>query len=165
MKSKFVFTIFSLCLISISLSRCFEALPKKAYKLQNGVSTNSLSVKTFSQTRDYSQALQLIDARLEVVRGVFSPEVDPYVGKKIIAERCRPENLPKMIEMENPKQIAKAISLYSSENRIFGNCTTDNLLKTQYLVLFCKKTGELFGFTYYYADQQSWAQQPIAFCD
>jgi hypothetical protein len=165
MKLKFALAIFNLFIISISLIGCFEKSPSKPYQIQKNISSDSITVKTISQIQDVSAALKLIDARLEVVRGVFSPEVDPYIGKKNLAEKCHPENLPKIIEIQDTKQIAKALSLYSSDNRIFGNCSTERLLKTQYLVLFCKKTGELFGFTYYYEDHLPWTKQPIAYCD
>lgn len=165
MKLKFAFATFSLFIISIGFSGCPRVSKSKSYQFQKNILDDDVSVKTIGHAQSGTIAANLISERLEVVRGVFKPEVDPYIGKKIMPEKCRPENLPKLIEVEDGNQIAKALSLYSSDSRIFGNCSAEELLKTQYLVLFCKKTGELLGFTYYYKDSLPWLAQPIAYCD
>lgn len=165
MKLKFALMIFKTFIVSVSLTRCLNASKKDSYRLQKNISTSSVRVKKISQTQEISIANKLINERLEVVRGVFNPEVDPYIGRKILPEKCRQENLPKIIEIDDAKQIAKALSLYSSDNNIFGNCSTDNLMKTQYLILYCKKTGEIFGFTFYYKDELPWTQEPVARCE
>lgn len=165
MKLKFASTTFKFFLISVVLSGCTKKSSESPYQLRKNISSESISVKLISETQDVSVARKLIDERLDLVRGVLTPQVDPYIGKKMLPKNCRPENLPKMIEAEDTIQIAKALSLYSSHNRIFGSCSTEKLLKTQYLVLYCKKAGKLFGFTLYYEDQLPWIQEPIARCD
>ena len=163
MKLNFVLMICRVLLFFVAA--CSPKNKTSIFSIKEGVSTDDVSIKTVSQDRDLLDAKVLIKERLEVVKGIFKPEVDAYVGKVLLPPKCRPENLPALIEIKNEKQTMMVLSLYSSKGRVFGNCIEPNeLLKTQYVLVYCNKSRELLSATYYYSDSLPWLEQPVISC-
>ncbi len=96
-------------------------------------------------------------SRVDTILRGLEPKYDPYTGYDSIPEKCQKKNLPSVVFSATKKGFYYLISLYSSEYKVIGWCfETKKLLKTQYVIIFCKKNGYLGTAKYFYSDDEKW---------
>jgi len=102
----------------------------------------------------------MIHSRKAYLQTLTQKEIDPYTGRDSTPEICQQSQLPKVISGSN----YNIISLYSSHKKVLGFCPNrDDILKTQYLIIFCKDT-DLWLIRYYYSKELNWKINPIVKC-
>lgn len=113
-----------------------------------------------------NDAKKLMNERVELVLGQLEPTYDPYRGTDSIPEVCLQKNLPKVIGKEIKGGFYKLISLHASKNKIIADCSDEkNLLKAQYLLLYCERGKSIFLIKYFYPFEKEWDSEIIATCE
>jgi hypothetical protein len=112
-----------------------------------------------------AEAEKFMRQRLEAISDLVSPNIDPYKGVDSVPVVCRKENLPSDIKAEEPEGgIGMAASLYSSRRKILGLCSSpQDILKTQYLLLYCGKS-QVYVIQYFYEPSEPWLKDLAAHC-
>jgi hypothetical protein len=112
-----------------------------------------------------SEAKQMIQERLKQLDGFLAPRVDPYTGRTELPELCQKNHLPEVIQKNTDHEISYLYSLYSSGSEVLGLCINKgDLLKTQYLLLYCRSLKKLLFISHFYPVSDPWMQGPIAQC-
>lgn len=116
-----------------------------------------------------SEAHEKIRERLVQLDDLMAPAVDPYTGRSKSPDFCKKSLLPEVKKVNTQKQSGYSYSFYSSGDssggQVLGLCINKNdLLKTQYLLLYCRSKKKLLFITYFYSAQSPWLQEPVAQC-
>jgi hypothetical protein len=111
------------------------------------------------------EVLQIAKSRSDTILRGLEPKYDPYTGYDSIPEKCQKKNLPSVVFSKTQKGFYYLISLYSSEHKVIGWCLdAEKLLKTQYVIIFCKKSGYIGTGKYFYSDKEKWELEPKIKC-
>jgi hypothetical protein len=112
-----------------------------------------------------AQAEKLMADHVAMVRALLKPSIDPYLGENSLPKICREENLPKVQRGEDAKSIFRAVYLYSSKSGVLGLCSNPkDLVKTQYLILYCRRSRQLSVTRHFSAADQPWVKANAAAC-
>lgn len=125
----------------------------------------SSEIKTLDITTE-SEFKAFIKSRGEVLLQQFEAQYDPYQGYDSIPEKCKKINLMKPASESNKDHLLILYSLYSSKDKVIGDCSSESsLMKVQYLMLFCKKNPQK-GFVgkFFYSNEKDWILTPLAKC-
>ena len=115
---------------------------------------------------DYEAAEKYAESRAKILIDLLKPKFDPYTGEQPLSEKCQKKNLPPVFGKRDSSGFYKAISLYSSKNKILGVCNPSaGVLKTQYLIIYCTKARKLFFIKKFYDDSLEWIKVPVASCE
>lgn len=98
---------------------------------------------------------------------LLEPRYDPYDGLENLPEKCLTKNIPGVISFEDDHQHYKLFSFYSADKNHLAECPHGKkLLKTQYLILYCKsrKSKNILKAKYFYGEDEKWLLKPLAKC-
>ena len=161
---RFVKKLSSSFLISFFLIGCFEN-KETALIFSEKISAENLTwkkVQTFDSTAKVDSFFKSKNKTIDLL---LEPSFDPYVGEQTVPEKCLVKNLPKLEKNETQESIYQVISLYSGKNKAFAQCSDpNNLLKTQYLLIYCKSSKTVFEVKYFYPSDLNWNLKPVATC-
>lgn len=111
------------------------------------------------------EAYKIGQDRVQLLMDGLDPQYDPYTGINTLAKKCQKENLPQLLFKKTDKDFYYLVSLYSSKYKSIGICSDPkNLLKTQYLILYCKSAGKLVIAKFFYEDKKDWILTPQVEC-
>lgn len=128
------------------------------------VSSAPLKIQWKEQDLKKSQLQRVFTQATKSVDGLLLPQVDPYEGVDSTPEPCRRENLPESSTGDHPSPF-QLFHLHSSQHYIFAFCpSSEQIVKTQYLLLYCEQDKKLYRIQYFYPSEQAWIKKPIARC-
>lgn len=155
--------------LTITAMRAFaEPAPSLPFSLQVKLTPNDLSTRF---KWDAQASISREDARTRMrerrdqLEALLHPGPDPYRGPAPLPSLCRPESLPKPVRKESPSEDVEMMSLHSSKAQVVGLCANaSDLLKTQYLMLYCARERALYTIRYFYETREPWIKEPVARC-
>jgi hypothetical protein len=67
--------------------------------------------------------------------------------------------------VSNKNSFSYRFSLFSSEKKVLGMCGNENeVLKTEYELVYCQKTKKLYVARFFYDKNSSWLTEPLLAC-
>ena len=116
-------------------------------------------------TFEVQDALSFIKKRQQLILSQFQPNYDPYTGMDTIPEKCQLKNLPEPKVMNAKTYNYSLLSIYASKNKNIADCSnSDQLLKLQYLILYCRDTKEITISKGFYGANKKWKFKPFKTC-
>ena len=114
---------------------------------------------------DTKVANKLAAERIKALQELLTPTPNPYDGKISTPEICLPKNLPRLVNQKTKDGFASYLSFYSSDSNVLASCVAANqLLKTQFLLLYCRNSSTLYFIRYFYPSSEAWHGEAIASC-
>lgn len=145
-------------IFALNLAGCSRG----ALKILKEPETFTLKVQTVTSQQE---ADQLMQSKRETINGLLAPKYDPYKGADSTPEKCQLKSLPKPEVKNDQKQIFLKMDFYSSKNRVLGFCNDpQNIVKTQYLMIYCAQDNSLYTLSHFYPESQEWLKEPVAHC-
>lgn len=114
-----------------------------------------------------AQAFAAAKNRLTAVQDLLKPQIDPYKGEDSTPSFCIEKNLPAMKQVNSKTEFSFRLAFYSSPDRVLGLCSANEpskLLKTQYLIIYCKKNQKLSVVRSFYPGTSPWLESNVAQC-
>ncbi len=99
---------------------------------------------------------KIIDGKILMIASLFESQTLPYQGAVSQSSTCISHNTKNPTISENDYQKSYEFQLMANKNFVFGTCIeSQDIYKTHYLILFCKKTNLLFEIKHFYLKNET----------
>lgn len=163
---KIVSLLFLLLLTSCSISKVSNRKIYAGWSIHSFSAENSIHWKKVNDFDSIEDAKSFILKKVDGVREHIKPKLDPYTGELLGLNECLPENQPVGTIKEDNDNYLSTLYFLSSGANTLGQCFESNkLLKTNYNILYCKKTKGLFIIKYFYDNKSDWIKDLRILCN
>ncbi len=129
------------------------------------LSNEKEKLKINKKTLKLSDAKRIVEQKTNEIKMLFAPQQVPYFGQISKDITCTNGVNVDLKPIENDLELSQQMNLAATEYLIYGTCMADQeIYKSQFLLLYCKKSETLYEFKYYY-DRTSPFRKKIASCE